>query len=466
MNNIEKPPAVQTSDAQQTPEVDQTLEAEASSKDSVWKFDQTSKSGSSAKSSVWKWVLTLVILLAAVGGYFMFSPKNPGAAGPGGGGGGGGFGRGGFGGGGATPVSTATAEKGNLNVYLSALGSVTALNTTTVKSYISGVLLSIHFTEGQRVKEGDLLAEIDPRQYRIALDQAQGQLARDSAQLENARRDLERYANAKEAVTQQQVDTAQATVSQYAGTVQVDQAVVDNSKLQLSYCSVTAPISGRVGLRMVDQGNMVRTTDPGIVVITQDQPISVVFSIPEDNLPQVRKAMADGRELPVDAYDREMKVRLATGKVFAVDNQIDPTTGTVRLKALFANEDFGLFPNQFVNVKMLVDVLENVILIPNSAIQLNGPARFIFVAKPDQTVERRTITVGRTEGEKTVVTNGLALGEIVVTEGVDRLQNGSTVMTRTQIPQAPAPSIRGGKGGRSGRGPRPDETGKQGQKGP
>jgi membrane fusion protein, multidrug efflux system len=392
------------------------------------------------------------------------------AAGPGGGGGGfGGGGRFGGGRGGATPISTAAAEKGQLKVYLSALGSVTALNTTTVKAQATGELMAIHFSEGQLVKEGDVLAEIDPRQYRISLEQAQGQLARDAALLENVRRDLERYVNAKEAVTQQQSDTAQATVAQYEGTVRADQASVDNYKLQLSYCSVTAPITGRVGLRMVDQGNMVRTSDPGIVVITQEQPISVVFSIPEDSLPQVRKAIADGRELGVDVYDRGMKVRLASGKLFALDNQIDSTTGTVRLKALFTNEDQGLFPNQFVNVRMLTDVLDDVTLIPNSAIQLNGAARFVFVVKGDETVERRTITVGRTEGEKTVVADGLALGETVVTEGLDRLQSGSKVISRTPIAEAPAPSGRGGKGGRGGRGgrgPRPDDKGMPAQKSP
>ena len=454
MNITEKPPANQAPQANQAP-------------DAV----------PPAKRSVGKWVFSLVVLLAAVGIYFIVSPKNPSAANPGGFGGGMG-GMGGMGGfrRGPTPVSTAVAEKGELKVYLSALGSVMALNTTTVKANAAGELIAIHFTEGQLVKAGDLLAEIDPRQYRISLEQAQGQLARDTALLANVRLDYERYENAKEAVTQQQVDTSKATVAQYEGTVRADKAAVENFTLTLSYCNVTAPISGRVGLRMVDQGNMVRTSDPGIVVITQEQPISVVFSIPEDSLPQVRKAIAAGRELGVDAYDRGMKTRLASGALYAVDNQIDATTGTVRLKALFANEDHGLYPNQFVNIRMLTEVLDNVILVPNSAIQLNGPLRFLFVVNSDQTVERRTITVGRTEGEKTVVTDGLALGETVVTEGVDRLQTGSQVMTKTPIPDAPAvPSGRsgmggkggrGGMGGKGGRGPLPDNSGRQGQKGP
>jgi multidrug efflux system membrane fusion protein len=314
------------------------------------KADPSPGTGSSSKGSAWKWLLTVVLLLVAFGAYYFFPPNKPAAAGQGGG-----FGMGGFRGGrgGVTPVSSAAAEKGELKVYLSAIGSVTALNTTTVKANATGELIAIHFSEGQLVKAGDLLVEIDPRQYRISLEQAEGQLARDTALFGNVRRDLERYENAKEAVTQQQIDTAIATVAQYEGTVRADQASVDNFKLQLSYCSVTAPITGRVGLRMVDQGNMVRTSDPGIVVITQEQPISVVFSIPEDSLPQVRQAMAGGLELAVDAYDRGMKTRLAGGKLFAVDNQIDSTTGTVRLKALFTNEDHGLFPNQFVNIRML-----------------------------------------------------------------------------------------------------------------
>lgn len=409
---------------------------------------------SSAKGSVRKWVLTIVLLLVGVGVFVFYPPKQAPAPSPSGFGGRGSS----RGGRAATPVSTAAAEKGELKVYLSALGSVSALNTTTVKSSVTGELLKINFSEGQLVKAGDLLAEIDSRQYRISLAQAEGQLARDTALLANARLDLERYVNAKGTMTQQQIDTARATVGQYEGTVRADQGTVDNFKLQVAFCSVTAPISGRAGLRLVDQGNLIRTADPGIVVIAQEEPISVVFSIPEDALPQIRRSMTAGNQLGVDAYDRGMKTRLASGKLVAVDNQIDATTGTVRLKALFANADHGLYPNQFVNVRMLTEVQESVTTIPNSAIQLSGAARFVFVVKPDETVERRTITVGRTEGEKTVITDGLAVGEIVVTEGLDRLQSGSKVITRTVIPDAPAPSGRGGKGPRSG------EKGKRGQK--
>lgn len=430
------------------------------------KTAQASAASSAPSHTLW-WVAAIVIVLG-VGGYFYFSGKKPdgddaaaaaakggGPGGPGGGfggkGGGGGGGRGGrFGGGGPVPVSTAVAATGELRVYLTALGSVTALNTITVKSRADGELMKIHFTEGQLVKAGDLLAEIDPRSYQVALEQAEGQLARDTAQLENSRRDLERYRNAKEAVTQQQVDSAAATVAQYTGSVRADQGSVDNYKLQLSYCRVTAPITGRVGLKLVDQGNLVRAGDStGIVVITQEEPIAVSFSIPEDSLPSVRKALGAGKELTVDAYDRAMQNRLARGKVLALDNQIDAATGTVRLKAVYANEDHGLFPNQFVNVRMLTEIQENALMVPNSAVQISAATRFVFVVKAeDSTVERRNVTIGRTEGEKTVITEGLAAGDVVVTEGLDRLQPGAKVITK--VAPVMAKEGEGGRGGKKG----------------
>ncbi len=404
----------------------------------------------SAKKSAWKWWVTLLFIGGVAGAYYFFPPKP--ATPPAGFGGSGGGGRGGGGkgtrfGGGPTPVSSALAEKGEMRLYLTALGSVNALNTITVKSRADGQLLKIHFTEGQTVKAGDLLAEIDPRQYQVALEQAEGQLARDTALLENAKRDFARYENAREAVTQQQLDQSKASVAQYTGSVRADQGSVDNYKLQLSYCRVTAPISGTIGLRMIDEGNLVRSSDAGLVVITQEAPIVVVFNIPEDNLPQVRKSLAEGQELPVEAFDRAMKASLATGKLVAVDNQIDPSTGTVRLKAQFDNKDHSLFPNQFVNVRMLTGVLSDVLLIPNSAIQLNGQARFVFTVA-DDTVSRRAVKVGRVEGEKTVITEGLSVGDVVVTEGIDRLQEGSKVTTRTPVPTAaPGGGRRGGKRG-------------------
>jgi membrane fusion protein, multidrug efflux system len=429
MNTSDKPPAAQAPDAPKAPRPSQR-----------------------------KWWVALILLLLAGGIFYAVKQREATAAsGVAGGGGGGGGGRRGGLGGGPVPVSSVAAAKGDLRIYLSALGSVTALNTITVKSRVDGELQKINFAEGQPIKAGDTLAEIDPRQFRIALEQAEGQLARDMALLSNARLDLERYVNAKEAVTEQQLDTAKSTVAQFEGTVRTDQATVDNDRLQLSYCTITAPLTGRVGLRMVDEGNLIRATDAGLVVITQEEPIAVVFSIPEDNLPQIRKSLADGQELAVDAYDRSLTTKLATGALVAVDNQIDSTTGTVRLKALFPNEDHGLFPNQFVNVRMLTEVQEGVTLIPNAAIQLNAQARYVFVVKADSTVERRTVTVGKTEGERTAIVDGLAVGEVVVTEGLDRLSEGAKVTTRSLPPAGPAGPGGGRRGKKGGDGSAPGE---------
>jgi multidrug efflux system membrane fusion protein len=405
----------------------------------------------SSKTTGW-WVFAVIVALAAGGYYFYANKKSEtpvvAAPAPGRGGGGGRGGR--FGGGGPVPISSAVAAAGELRVYLSALGSVTALNTITVKSRADGELKKIHFTEGQLVKAGDLLAEIDPRSYQVALEQAQGQLARDTAQLDNAKHDLERYQNAREAVTQQQVDAVASQVAQYAGAVRADQGSVANYQLQLSYCRVTAPIAGRVGLRLVDQGNLVRSGDQsGIVVIAQEEPIAVVFSIPEDNLPQIRQALAKGEELAVEAYDRSLQTKLAQGKLVAVDNQIDAATGTVKLKATFANEDHGLFPNQFVNVRMLTEIQRNVVLVPNSAVQIGAASRFVFITKADDTVERRNVTIGRTEGEKTVILTGVAVGDTVVTEGLDRLQDGAKVAPRVVPTVKPGADARG-EGARRG----------------
>jgi multidrug efflux system membrane fusion protein len=342
---------------------------------------------------------------------------------------------------GSTPVSAATAQKGVMNTYLTALGTVTAWNTVTVKSRADGQLLKLHFTDGQHVQAGDVLADIDPRAYKAALEQAEGQLARDRALLANAKLDLERNLSASEAVSAQQVDTAKSTVAQYEGVVRADQGNVDNDRLQLGYCTVTAPISGRTGIRNVDEGNLIHASDAsGLVTITQDTPIAVFFSIPEDRLQRVLKALNSGKTLEVEAYNRSMERQLAKGEVVALDNAIDTGTGTVRLKAKFDNADGALFPNQFVNIRMLVGSKPDATLIPVSAVQISGKTRYVFVVGKDGTVERRTVKPGQSEGNFTSIEDGLAPGEVVATEGIDKLRDGAKVIVVEPGKEPPAPA--------------------------
>jgi multidrug efflux system membrane fusion protein len=283
------------------------------------------------------------------------------------------------------------------------------------------------------VKEGDLLAEIDRRPFDVQLQQAEGQLARDEATLKSAEFTLKRYQELilSKSISAQQVDEQRALVQQTAGAIQSDQAAVENAKLQLSYCHIAAPISGRIGLRLVDQGNIVRANDPsGLAVITQLQPIALVFTIPQDEIVRVQKPQQSGQPLVVDAYDRDFKTRLASGKLLAIDNQVDSTTGTVRLKAVFDNEDGLLFPNQFVNARLLVDTKRDAIVVPSAAVQRGPNSIFVYVVQPDDTVELRTIKPGIVEGAETAIESGLSPGEIVVTEGVDKLQTGTQITTR------------------------------------
>jgi membrane fusion protein, multidrug efflux system len=334
--------------------------------------------------------------------------------------------------GGVVPVVAATSRQGDMPVYLGGLGSVTAFNTVTVRSRVDGQIVKIAFTEGQLVKEGDLLVEIDPRPFQVMLEQAEAQKARDVALLQNAVLDQERYKVlfAQQAIPKQQLDTQLSTVAQSEATIKSDQAAIDNAKLQLVYSKITSPLTGRIGLRLVDQGNIIHATDVnGLVVITQLQPIAVIFNIAEDSLPEVRKKMANGT-LRVDAYDRDLKKKLAQGQLLTIDNQIDQSTGTVRFKAQFENTDNSLFPNQFVNARLLLDTRHNAVIIPTAAIQRSSQSAFVYVIKPDNTAEVRNIVSTLTEGDEAAVDSGLATGEIVVIDGVDKLQQGTKVSVR------------------------------------
>ena len=330
---------------------------------------------------------------------------------------------------GAVPVVVAQASQGDIGVYFTGLGAVTPIYTVTVKSQIAGYLMEVLYKEGQIVHKGDLLAQVDPRPYQVMLEQAEAGLARDMANLENAKVDLKRYQTLVplRAVPEQQLATQDALVKSDDGIVKTDQALIDTAKLDLIYCHITAPITGRVGLRLVDPGNFVTPTDAtGLVVITQIEPISVIFTLPEDQLPAIMERMHAGARLRVDAYDREMK-KIAQGWLETIDNQIDPTTGTVKLRANFDNRDEALFPNQFVNAKLLVEEKDGVTLMPTAAVQRNSQRTYVFLVRPDSTVTVRTITIGTTEGDESEVTSGLAPGDVVVMTGVDRLQEGTKV---------------------------------------
>ena len=355
----------------------------------------------------------------------------------------------------AQTVRDAPATTGEMPITIDALGAVTPLATITVKTQISGRLMEVGFQEGQMVKAGDFIAQIDQRPYQAALALAQGQLAKDTALLAQAQSDLTRYETLRkqDSIATQQVSDQQFLVTQDKAAIAADQAQIDTANLNIAYCRIVAPIDGRVGLRMVDAGNYVQPSDAtGIVVITEIDPISVVFATPEDNLPQISARLNSGAKLPVEAYDRANTKHLASGTLATFDNQIDLTTGTFKLRAMFANPDGVLFPNQFVNVRLLVDTLTGAVLAPNAAIQIGPSGSYVYVVKEDSTVAVRQVTTGPSDAKNTVICTGLAAGENVVTDGVDRLREGAKVAVRNSVGTPGAAPANGAGGGQRRKG--------------
>lgn len=328
------------------------------------------------------------------------------------------------------PVQAATATSEAVPRYLTGLGTITAANTVTVHSRVNGQLLALHFQEGQQVKAGDLLAEIDPSQFKVALAQAQGQLAKDNATLSNARRDLARYQQLVKTnlVSRQELDTQQSLVTESLGTVKADEASVASAQLQLDWTRISAPIDGRVGLKQVDIGNQISTSDTtGIVVLTQTHPIDLIFTLPESDIATVVKAQKAGQSLTVEAWDRTNKQKLSNGALLSLDNQIDATTGTIKLKARFNNLDDALFPNQFVNARLLVDTEQNAVVIPTAALQMGNEGNFVWVLNDENKVSKHIVVPGIQDSQKVVISAGLSAGDKVVTDGIDRLTEGAKV---------------------------------------
>ena len=395
----------------------------------------------------WVWMLLIVLLVA--GAWYLWSKGTPAASG-------GSVSKGAKKGeSGVVPVVADKAVKGNIGVYITGLGSVIPIYTVTVKSRVDGQLMQVHYKEGDLVKKDDLLVEIDKRPYEAVLIQAEGQLARDQALLANAKVDLDRYTKllAQNAIPEQQLATQQATVKQYEGVVRTDQAQIDNAKLNLVYCNITAPITGRVGLRLVDPGNIVHAADTnGLLVITQIDPISVIFTVAEDDLPVVLRKLAAGQHLMTEAWDRGNTAKIGTGTLETVDNQIDPTTGSLRLRARFDNASNQLFPNQFVNVRLLVEEKAGVVLAPTAVIQRTSSSTYVYVVEENHTVTVRQVTLGVTEGDNTEITSGVQPGDVLVMTGVDKLAEGTPVTVQTAGDQGGGPpgSKSGGKpGGRT-----------------
>ena len=400
----------------------------------------------------WLWALVIAGVVVAI--WYFRGSRNPSQAADPSAPAGSRRGRAGAGGGGnfVVPVVVAAAHRGDLPVYFNGLGNVTAYNTVTVRSRVDGQIVNVAFKEGQYVHEGDLLVQIDPRPFQVQLEQAQGQLAKDQAQRKDAEVNLERFQLLfKEGVIpQQQLDTQAALVGQFDGAITSDQSQIDNAKLQLSFSHVTAPISGRVGLRLIDPGNIVHATDAnGLVLITQLQPIAVLFSLPQDQLPQVNAKLRAGVQLTVEAFNRDNTEKIATGKLLTIDNQIDTTTGTYRLKSVFDNSDNALFPNQFVNVRLFVDTKHDLTIVPSPAIQRGPQGTFVYIVGSDNTAKIRPVTIALTTGNSIGLSSGLDGGDVVVIDGQDKLQDGSRVnptMTTTGTsgsagpPSSPGPA--------------------------
>jgi multidrug efflux system membrane fusion protein len=417
------------------------------------------------------WIWLIVLTLLAVGAYH-FWPKgtdaSAGATPPGTTGGRKGRG------GGLAPVVAAMVRRGNIGVYVTGLGTVSPINTITIKSRVDGQLMNVNYQEGALIHQGDPLMEIDTRPYQVQLDQATGQQMRDQALLDNAKVDLQRYETLlqQNAIPEQTLATQKSMVAQLEGTVKADQSQIDSAKLNLTYCHITAPITGRIGLRLVDSGNIVHASDSGgLLVITQVQPISVVFTIVEDKLPEVLKRWHAGQQLLVEVWDRADQKKIGTGTLKTVDNQIDPTTGMIRLRADFPNADESLFPDQFVNVRLLVQEKQGVTLVPSAAVQRTSTTTYVYLVKPDSSVTVRQLVEGVSEGDATEVTSGLDPGDVVVMAGLDRLNEGTKVTVQLQAEGgrgqgrgnakgagAPGPGTGnpdGSPGGRQGRGNAP-----------
>jgi multidrug efflux system membrane fusion protein len=400
-----------------------------------YRRSDSEQQGREGKSHWWLWILVLAVVAALGFWYFKGSKTSTEAQAPGAPGAGSTSGKGGRGPGGpgfVVPVVVATSQKADLPVYFNGLGTVTAFNTVTVRSRVDGQIVKINFVEGQTVHQGDSLIEIDSRPYQVQLEQAEGQLAKDQAQLRDVQVNYDRFQLLfKEGVIpKQQVDTQQSQVGEFEGSIKADQGLIDSAKLQLVYCHITAPIGGRIGLRLVDVGNIVHANDTtGLLVITQLQPISVIFSLPQDQLSKVMEEMRS-KQLPVDAYDRDDTTKIATGKLLTIDNQIDTTTGTYKLKAVFSNENNILFPNQFVNIHLLVDIKRNATTVPAAAIQRGPQGTYVFTVQKDNTVKIQPVTVALTSGGSVGVGQGLQPGDVVVIDGQDKLQDGSKIEAR------------------------------------